>query len=38
MALVAQGATLFAVIALAFLGWAGQLVLLRGYYLRLDSW
>jgi hypothetical protein len=37
-ALVAQGATLSAVIALGFLGWAGQLVLLRRYYLRLAAW
>jgi hypothetical protein len=37
-ALVAQGATLSAVIMLAFLGWAGQLVLLRRYYLRLAAW
>ena len=37
-ALLAQGAALAAVIALAFLGWTGQLVLLRRYYRRLDAW
>ena len=37
-ALIAHGATLSAVIPLAFLGWAGQLLLLRRYYVRLDSW
>ncbi len=37
-ALVAQGSTLSTVIALAFLGWAGQLALLRRYYLRLAAW
>jgi hypothetical protein len=37
-ALIAQGTALSAVIALAFLGWAGQLVLLRRYYRHLDAW
>jgi hypothetical protein len=37
-ALVAHGAALAAVMLLAFLGCAGQLYLLRRYYLRLDAW
>jgi hypothetical protein len=37
-ALVAHGATLSAVILLAFVGWPGQLFLLRRYYRRLDAW
>jgi MFS transporter, DHA1 family, inner membrane transport protein len=36
--LIAHGASLSGVIPIAFLGVAGQLFLLRRYYLRLDAW